>query len=220
MPSRTLRRLWNELDVDGPPTVVWGRSVGGSRVVFLLGAFDPPTIAHVRLAVAGGRVSRVPAAFCLTKVLLARPTDVLLEPVHRLGLLDGLAEEHGLGLAVANRGTYLDVDRALRAASVDPTFVVGSDKLAQLEDPSFYPDGRRGVRATFSEVSFLVVPRPGSDVRRDDVRVLDATEVFADPVEATISSTEVRRRLRAGASVDGLVPPGVARGIGGYTAAR
>jgi nicotinic acid mononucleotide adenylyltransferase len=48
-------------------------------------------------------------------------------------------------------------------------------------------------------------------VDRDDVVVLDPAEVFDDPVEASISSTEVRRRVRDGQSVEALVPPGVAR---------
>lgn len=220
MPGRTPEAIWNELDPNGPERVVWCRSVEGARVVVLLGAFDPPTLAHVRLAVAGARVCDAPAAFCLTKMLLARPSDVLLDPADRLRLLDRLAPEEGLGLAVANRGTYLDVHRAFRATGRQATFVIGSDKLAQLADPTFYPGGTRGVDATFADVSFLVVPRAGSPMTRDDVRVLDAAEVFDDPVEASISSTEVRRRLRAGEDVTHLVPPGVGRGIGGYTAAR
>jgi len=211
MPARRLEEIWNGLDPDGPGAVIWCRPVEESRVVVLLGAFDPPTLAHVRLAVAGGRACDAPAAFCLTKVLLARPSDVLFNSVRRLRFLNELAEDERLGLAVANRGTYLDAHRAMRASSIDATFVIGSDKLAQLADPSFYADGARGVEATFSEVSFLVVPRPGSTVGRDDVRVLDAADVFDDVDEASISSTEVRRRLRAGESVEGLVPPGVAR---------
>lgn len=98
--------------------------------------------------------------------------------------------------------------------NVDATFVVGSDKLEQLADPSFYPDAMHGVDATFFEVSFLVVPRPGSAVTRGDVRVLDAKDVFDDSREATISSTEVRRRLASGESIEGLVPRGVARRLG------
>ncbi len=220
MPEHPLRRIWSELDTEPSPATVWCRGIEGSRVVVLLGAFDPPTRAHVKLVLAAARACDAPGAFCLTKVLLARPPEELLDPVQRLALLDELAADHGFGVVVANRGTYLDVHRVLRAADIEATFVVGSDKLAQLADPSFYPDGQAGVDATFSEVRLLVVPRPGSTVDRRGVAVLDAADVFDDPVEESISSTEVRRRVRAGESVEALVPPGVARSLEGYTAAR
>jgi nicotinic acid mononucleotide adenylyltransferase len=156
----------------------------------------------------------------MTKVLLARPPDELLPPEVRLGLLDEIASARGFGLAVANRGTYLEVGRALHAMGSEATFVIGSDKLAQLQDPSFYADAERGVEATFAELRFLVVPRPGAEIDRTDIRLLDPADVFTDPAETAISSTEVRRRIRAGDDVDAFVPPEVARGLGGYTAAR
>lgn len=215
-----LERLWSDLDPDGEPTVAWRHRVHGDRVAVLLGAFDPPTRAHVAIARGASRAVGAPAALCLTKVLLARPADALLEPVERLHLLDELAGAEGFGLAVANRGTYLEVARALRSSGIEATFVVGSDKLEQLADPSFYTDGRRGVDATFAEVDLLVVPRPGSAVGRDDVVVLETDDVFDDASGRAISSTEVRRRIRAGLDVDALVPPGVAAGVEGYTSAR
>jgi nicotinic acid mononucleotide adenylyltransferase len=89
-----------------------------------------------------------------------------------------------------------------------------------LADPSFYPDGERGVDATFAEVDFLVVPRAGADLERTDLRVLEAAEVFEEPLQGTISSTEVRRRIREGVAVEDLVPPEVVVDLEGYTAAK
>jgi nicotinic acid mononucleotide adenylyltransferase len=186
----------------------------------LMGAFDPPTRAHVAVLSAAARSVDAPGAFCMTKVLLDRGDDELLTPRQRLRLLDVLSRSRGFGLVLANRGTYVDADRAMRASGIDATFVIGSDKLEQLADPSFYPDGERGVAATFAEVRLLVVPRPGAEVRRKDVIVLDPAEAFENQAETTISSTEVRRRVRAGESVDAFVPPEVAVGLGGYTAAK
>src|SRR5688572_26031282 len=84
--------------------------------VLLLGAFDPPTLAHLALAEATG------AAFCMTEQTLGRPDEPLLGFDVRLGLLAGL----GCPVAVATSGTYLEV---ARAAGRPVTFVVGSDKL-------------------------------------------------------------------------------------------
>ncbi len=186
----------------------------------LLGAFDPPTRAHVSILEAASRAEGAAAALGLTKVLLARPPDELIPARERVSLLDELAAARGLGLAVANRGTYLDVGRALAEQDIDATFVIGSDKLEQLADPSFYEDGERGVASTFEELRFLVIPRAGAHVDRDDLRVLDPQDVFARSDEMAISSTEVRRAVREGRDVTALVPPEVVPRLGGYTAAR
>lgn len=217
--ARSLDRVWEELDPRDPATVAWGRPVPGRRVAVLLGGFDPPTRAHVSILTAASRVEGVPGALCMTKVLLDRP-DELLTPVQRLRLLDRIARTRGFGLLVANRGTYVEVDRALRDEGVEGIFVVGSDKLAQLTDASFYSDGTEGVERTFAHLRFLVVPRPGADVRRDDLRLLDPSVVFEDPEEKKISSTEARRLIRVGAGVEALVPPEVALDLEGYTAAK
>jgi nicotinic acid mononucleotide adenylyltransferase len=202
---------WRELDPSAPPRLIWIRGVPGPRVVLLLGAFDPPTVAHVAVARAAAEMVGAPAAFCPTRVLLGRPAEALLADPDRLRLLDAVAEAEGMGLAAANRGTYLEVARAARAAGADPFFVVGSDKLPQLAEASFYEDGEAGVRATFDEVRFLVVPR-GVAVDRADVQV-----VRADPALVAVSATEVRRLVRAGLDVAALVPDLVGLALKGYT---
>jgi nicotinic acid mononucleotide adenylyltransferase len=191
----------------------WIRPVDGNRAAVLLGAFDPPTNAHVALVRAARDRLGIPGAFCTTSVLLARGDDRLLEEGKKLELLEQIADAERFGFAIADRGTYLEVAHALRRTGVDATFVIGSDKLPQLRDPSFYENGEDGVAATFAEVSFLVVSRSGSSPDH-----VDAAEVFADPEEAAISATEVRRRLRNGESIAALVPPVVAAALEGYTA--
>lgn len=166
--------------------------------MMLLGAFDPPTNAHVDILSEAARESDAAGGFCLTKVVLARNASRLLADEDRIDVLDAIAERLGFGLAFANRGTYLDVHRALVAEGFEPAFVVGSDKLAQLEDPAFYPDGRRGVDATFDELSLVVVPRGNRD----------------------LSATKVRRMVSDGRDVSDLVPPEAAAVIGGYTSGR
>jgi nicotinic acid mononucleotide adenylyltransferase len=156
----------------------------------------------------------------MTKVLLDRPDDVLLPISERIALLDAIAQDEGFGLFLANRGTYLDVERALSVDGRETAFVVGADKLEQLADPKFYTEGDAGVSATFSEVRFLVVPRSGGVISRTDVEVMDPAEAFAGAGGGDVSGTEVRRRMRVGEPIDELVPPAVALALRGYTAAR
>lgn len=180
----------------------------GIRAAVLLGAFDPPTNAHVAILRAATRRLEAPGVLCLTRVLLARPDDALLDTDQRMRVLAALAAAEDFGLCVAESGTYLDVAREFRANGTEPVFVIGSDKLPQLSDPSFYADGSDGVAATFRECEFFVVQRDGTDV----------PDVFENPRYAGISATEVRRRVRAGQPVDDLVPPVVAKALEGYTA--
>jgi nicotinic acid mononucleotide adenylyltransferase len=200
--------------------VVWPRPVDTDHVAVLLGAFDPITNAHLAIAEGVRRRLSLRPAVCITKVMLARADDELFSPEQRVPILDAVARRNDIGLAFANRGTYLDVGRALRSSGTDATFIVGSDKIAQLEDPAFYPDGLTGVRATFAELRFIVVHRPGSPIERDDVIVLDPADLFDDATMASISATQVRARVRKGISVEHLVPAEVAVALGGYTSAR
>jgi nicotinic acid mononucleotide adenylyltransferase len=193
--------------------------VAGGKATLLLGAFDPPTNAHLAILTTAARVDDAPGALCLTKVALARSGEQLLDGHDRIDVLHDIAERCGFGFAMANRGTYLDVGRTLRADGLDVTFAIGSDKLEQLADPSFYKDGEAGVGATFAELRFVVVPRPGHpsdgriplDEHAERVRLLEPGEVFPDDGTANISATEVRRLYKEGRGVDHLVPPEVSR---------
>jgi nicotinic acid mononucleotide adenylyltransferase len=188
-----------------------------------MGAFDPPTNAHLDVVLAAAEVVGAAPVLCLTKVLLARPDDELLTREQRAEILHAIADRVDAGLVFANRGTYLDVGRVLRADGIDATFVVGADKIEQLADPSFYTDGVRGARATFDELRFVVVVRGDVDLERmppGQVRVLEPADVFKDPSTAAISGTDVRRLHRAGRPVSELVPAEVALALRGYTSAR
>lgn len=214
-----IEQTWRELDPDEPPKVVWLRTVPTNHVALLLGAFDPPTNAHLAIARAVRRALGIDVALAMTKVLLDRPADALLDPIERLHLLKQLCRDEGFGLVIANRGTYLDVGRALIADGMSPTFVVGTDKLEQLSDPSFYDDAEQGVAQTFEELDFVVIPR-GDHPTRTGLRVLAPQDVFDDDATRSISATQVRQRVQAGECVTDLVPPGVDLALRGYTSAR
>jgi nicotinic acid mononucleotide adenylyltransferase len=197
------------------PLIDWRRPIVGARAAVLLGAFDPPTNAHLAVVRVAAQRTGAPGVLCTTSVLLARPADRLLGDDERLQMLLTIAESEDLGLCIANGGTYLEVARQFRNEGIKATFVIGADKVAQLSDVSFYADGRAGVDATFREVSFLVVERGGPTA---GLPVIRAHEAFTDASDAAISATEVRRRVRAGLSVKALVPPVVAEALEGYTA--
>ena len=219
--SMEAQPVWDGLDPDGPPDVAWVRPPRKARVAVLLGAFDPITNAHLAIVQAVAEHLGASPALCMTKVLLARGGDELLPISVRIDIAQKVATRLRFGLAFANRGTYLEVGRIMKATRFDPTFIVGADKLAQLADPSFYSDGVDGVTATFDELSFAVVPRAGAGLDAPaSVVVIDAAAVFPDAATAALSATEVRRSHREGRAVDEVVPPEVGLALRGYTSAR
>jgi len=159
----------------------------------LLGAFDPPTNAHLEiLASAADAENRAPV-WGMTKVLLDRPPGGLFSFDQRIEIVDAIAHRMDAGFALFEHGTYLEVDRALRAEGFAATFVIGSCKLGQLKDPSFYGYGQDGVDATIAEVSFVVIERD----------------------EDSLSATRVRRLVADGEDVSALVPSEVAEVVQG-----
>ncbi len=179
----------------------WRRRPPASRIAMLLGAFDPPTNAHLEI-LDGAAIDGRTAAWGMTRHLLDRSGDGLFTFDERVEIVGAIATRKDAAFALFPGGTYIEADRALRAEGFDATFVIGSDKIEQLRDPSFYPDGVRGVDATFAEVSFVVVEREASG----------------------LSATLVRRRWAEGSDISGLVPPEVTQRLPprgqGYTSAR
>ena len=169
------------------------------------GAFDPPHLGHVELARAG--VER----FALERLLVR----VVEDPGHKAVSTPAavrlrLAELAFASVAVAE--VALDpfartVDSLESLALPDPVFLVGADEFAS------FLEWKEPARVL--ELARLgVATRPGVDRARLDavLAALDRPErVTFFPIDPLpISSAELRVRVAAGQSIDGLVPPDVA----------
>jgi len=200
-----------------------GEPTGARPIGLLAGSFDPPTTAHAAVALAwrgetGGDVVLVYAVRTLPKEAGTEPP--LLDDDERLETLRRLAAAHE-GLHVARSSHGLLVDQAEAAHERWPgaplTVLVGSDKARQLLDPSWYEDRdealgrlvsvagvRYAVRAGDEGAIAAILARPENGAFRDRFAPL-AVEAWV----VSVSSSEVRRRIRSGWSVDDLVPPEV-----------
>jgi nicotinate-nucleotide adenylyltransferase len=116
--------------------------------------------------------------------------------------------------------TALTLERLARRglAPAETFFITGADAFAEIETWHRYPD-------VLDLAHFVVISRPGMTaaaaverVPRVSGRVQPVSSASAAPgpavfaVEAAtpdVSSTDIRRRLRAGLSISGLVPPAV-----------
>jgi nicotinate-nucleotide adenylyltransferase len=98
------------------------------------------------------------------------------------------------------------VELQKQAAGTQIFFILGADAFAEIATWSRYP-------AVLDLAHFVVVSRPGItlDSLRERVPLTRVTVVEAHTPD--ISSTDIRRRVRAGESLRGLVPDAVANYI-------
>jgi nicotinate-nucleotide adenylyltransferase len=113
----------------------------------------------------------------------------------------------------------VDTLRHLRDQYGDATldWIIGDDNLPKLGE-------WKSIEAIFSMANFVVLARGAEDVpapfreriREPRMRPKHGAIAFATNATVPISSTEIRRRIRAGEPIEDLVPPPVSRYIQHY----
>jgi len=193
------------------------------------GTFDPIHHGHITAGV------RAQAALSLDEILLV-PSRM---PPHRSAGAPPEARFEMAALAAAEQPGWTASDIELRRdgpsytfdtltelAGEQKFFIIGADAFAEIATWSRYP-------AVLDLAHFVVVARPGITLHSLQARVPDLADRMTTPdlfkPEASspktdrqtrvilletatpdVSSTEIRRRVRAGESISGLVPDSVA----------
>jgi nicotinate-nucleotide adenylyltransferase len=199
------------------------------RVGLLGGTFDPIHNGHLAAARAAqqsldlDRVRFIPAARPPH-----RPDSPVASEYHRLQMVRLAADEDrrwevsDLELRRQGPSFTFDTLAALHAEGLTPLqifFLTGADAFADIGSWRHYP-------ALLDSAHFAVVARPGSLLRSLPHRMPalaarmiepDAVDTATQPrvilIEALtpdVSSTDIRQRIRAGVSIDDLVPASVA----------
>jgi cytidyltransferase-like protein len=215
-----LRKLVAELrSTQRPRLALWPeRDLRPASVGLLAGSFDPITVGHVAMAeAAAARVDLVVLTYSV-RTLPKEPgvAGPLLSEDERIRTVAGVsAGRPGMALGLTSHG--LLVEQAAAAASRFPgaalLVVMGSDKLAQLFDPRWYPDRDAAVADLLEVAEVRYAVRSGDDVAgplakaervgfAGRIRPLDV-----DPAVAAVSSRLVRQLAREGRGVSTLVPP-------------
>jgi nicotinate-nucleotide adenylyltransferase len=172
------------------------------------GAFDPPHNGHVALAKTA--VER----FGLDRLLVT----VVADPGHkrvvaaadaRLELARlAFADVPGVEVELEPHGRTVDALEARRLS--DPIFLIGADELADL--PTWKEPDRVLELARLGVATRPGYPRERLQAVLERVSRPDRVLLFElEPLP--ISSSELRSRAARGESLDGLVPPAVARRI-------
>src|SRR5688572_1324061 len=197
----------------GPPS-------DGARLGLLAGSFNPPTIAHQTLALAGLTAGGLDLAWY---TLSTRTVDKEIVSgaglEDRLLLLDLLVEpDRRLGVLLVNRGLYVDQARLVRAAYPslgELVFLVGFDKIVQIFDPRYYDDRDAALEQLFALATFLVAPRGDDEApalatlldRPENRRFAGAVRPLDLPPELReVASSTVRLDLASGVPLEQVVP--------------
>jgi nicotinate-nucleotide adenylyltransferase len=194
------------------------------RIGILGGTFDPIHLGHLEAAEAAR------TALQLDRVLLLpsrtpphRSTEPGASVFHRFAMtaLAANGSHHLIAsdLELQREGpsyTALTLEalhrEGLEAAQL--FFILGADAFAEIETWYGYP-------RLFGLANFVVISRPGARVTNPvpnpESRITTAESktsvIFVDAATPDVSSTEIRRRVAAGESIDGLVPSSVAHHI-------
>jgi len=187
-------------------------------VAFLPAAFNPPTIAHLRLLERAARaVAAAPAAVLTTRNVDKGITGAPL-PDRVQMLLAARRDGHDVAILAANAARIIDQVAALERSfpGVDPTPVVGFDTLVRLFDPRYYTsmsaeldpffERRRVIAANRGPHALEAVAEWLHRHAPDYADRVILVELEADL--AVISSTQARELAAAGQLPD-LVPPSV-----------
>lgn len=189
------------------------------RAVVLPSAFNPPTIAHLRLLELARNVTCADSAVALLTTRNVAKGVFGADLPDRIGMLLAIQDtEPELSVVAANVARIADQARALRSAlpGVDFDFVVGYDTLVRLFEPRFYSDMRSELAAFFADHQVIAANRAAADV--DIVRAFltePEVEPFADRItvlaldeySAALSSTGAREEVATGIDSAALPPP-------------
>lgn len=132
-----------------------------SRIGVYPGSFNPPTRAHVEIALAARdthgliRVDLAISAVALGKDDVVRPTLAQRLDVIRASL-DGI---DGLGVVVTEAQLIADISRGYDVV------VMGADKWTQVNDPAWYDDDHAARDAALARLPRLALaPRPPHEI--------------------------------------------------------
>jgi nicotinate (nicotinamide) nucleotide adenylyltransferase len=170
----------------------------------LAGSFNPPTIAHLELALAASRGVDL-IVFVVPRVYPHKDySGATLE--QRVEMLEAAAPAIPHAIASTSQGLFIDIAREFRdhyGTETQLFFICGRDAAERILQWDY---GRAGVvEEMLGEFELLVAPRGGHFLplaeHRDRIHPLNVRSGYEE-----VSSTEVRERIARGEPWEHLVP--------------
>ena len=198
--------------------------MSAARIGILGGTFDPIHLGHLEAAFHARNALDLDHVMLLpSRVPPHRSLEPRASVYHRFAMT-ALAASSGEGMLASDLElrrespsyTALTLE-ALHHEGVAPSrlfFIIGADAFAEIDTWYDYP-------RVLTLAHFVVVSRPGAAASRPDpvtgppslIPDASTSVLYIDAPTPDVSSTEIRRRVATGESIEGLVPPGVAEHI-------
>ena len=220
MDVRTAQVLGELRRAQRPTLVLLADRPPARSVALLSGSFDPVTGGHVAIAQAAlARVALVVFVYSVrTLPKEGRAEGPLLSEVERLALLEALCGAHERFVpAVSSHGLLADQVEAADTVfpAADLYLLMGSDKVVQVLDRTWYPNPEDALERLFGRARVLYAVRSGQEgwveealARPRNARWRDRFHRIPIPPDAaSVSSRLVRERVRRHEDVSPLVPP-------------
>jgi nicotinate-nucleotide adenylyltransferase len=202
----------------------------GARLGILGGTLDPVHVGHVETALAARDALGLDRILLLpSRVPPHRSVQPAASPFHRFAMtalavngIDGLEASDAELTAPGTSYTADTLDRFHESGLIASQifFILGADAFAEIETWNRYPH-------VIDLANFVVISRPGYEIAQLTGRLPALASRFTRQREAAaiapeqtriylvsaatpdVSSTDIRRRLRASAPIDGLVSDAV-----------
>ncbi|HXG91397.1 MAG TPA: nicotinate-nicotinamide nucleotide adenylyltransferase [Blastocatellia bacterium] len=224
-----LNEIIERVDPNGEPHIEFIKraEAKGSRLGVFASSFNPVTIAHVELMRRARDEFSLDETFALAGKTNADKTGYECSLADRLTMLMlTFNQDEHTSIGISSHAFYVDMVDALAqvyAAGTDLHFIVGFDTFVRVLDRENkytekyhrkFTDRADALHYLLARSRLIVAARAGAGYR--DVRALVESEPaeirerilyldFPDEL-ADRSATEVRKRVRAGQSITGLVP--------------
>ncbi|MGC8480705.1 MAG: hypothetical protein ACP5PJ_04090 [Acidimicrobiales bacterium] len=148
------------------------------------GTFDPPTIAHIDIALGALELPSVTRLeFVLSTDPFPKSSPPLLNLEERIEILgEVIRRDHRLGIATSSSRLITDLSRGYDAV------IMGTDKFIELHDLRFY-ESPQDMMGRLQQLAPLIVVRRGSDTTPIPAGVIN---LVIDVHLREVSSTQVR----------------------------
>jgi len=188
--------------------------IAAKRLGILSGAFHPPTRAHLALAQASLDLFETDEVlFVLPARLPHKEYEGVCIEQRITMVLESTQHEPRFSVAVSEGGLFLEIARECREFYGRHTrlrFLCGRDTAERIVEWGYIE--QPSIAVQLEEYELLVTPRQGRFVPPEHLRAAILPLAF-EPEYDAVSSTEVRRRIRAGEAWEHLVPHAIIESV-------
>jgi len=208
---------------DGPPLV--------GRHAVLSSAFNPPTVAHLRMLALAEALPHINGTAALLTTVNVDKGLYGASLEHRVAMLLAAREEHPrLAVLATNVPRFVDQAAALNAAFPRAAFdfVVGHDTLVRIFDPRYYTDMRAELATFFAGHRLIATNRGLAGIdevlatvgRHEAARFAHRITVLELDAEAAVISSSAARHALAADNHSPELPASVRRYVAHHSLYR